>query len=148
MIYRPDIDTWALDLAEVASRRSRDPSTKVGAVILRPDKTVASMGYNGFPRNTDDNESIYLDRPRKLLRTVHAEINALLTAREPLHGYTIYISPLYSCSQCAACIIQAGITRVVCRTPTDWQESKWQASFAEAQQLLQEANIRVDIHKI
>ena len=59
---RPDIDTWALDLCEAVARRSRDPSTKVGSVILRPDNTIAAAGYNGFPRKVDDDPEIYLDK--------------------------------------------------------------------------------------
>lgn len=146
-MIRPDVDSWALDLADHAARRSRDPSTKVGAVILRPDNTVASMGYNGFPRKTNDDIEIYLDRPRKLLRTVHAELNAILTAREPLHGYTLYVSPLFSCSNCAASIIQAGITKVVCRMPKD-AGIRWKESFDEAKSLFAEAGVAVDIHHI
>lgn len=142
---RPDIDTWALNLADHAATRSRDPSTKVGAVILRPDNTVASMGYNGFPRNTNDDEAIYLDRPRKLMRTVHAELNAIITAREPLHGYTLYVSPLFSCANCAASIVQAGITKVVCRMPAD-AGTRWKDSFDEAKNLFAEAGIQVDIY--
>ena len=144
---RPSVDSWALDLADHAAKRSRDPSTKVGAVILRPDNTVASMGYNGFPRHTNDSAEIYLDRQRKLLRTVHAELNAILTAREPLHGYTIYVSPLFSCANCAASIIQSGISRIVCRMPAE-SITRWKESFDEAQNLFKEAKITVDIHHI
>lgn len=145
-MYRPDIDTWALDLADHVAKRSRDPSTKVGAVILRPDNTIASAGYNGFPRNTVDDEELYLDRPRKLLRTVHAEINAIITAKEPLAGYKIYVSPLFSCSTCAACIIQAGIVKVICKMPDD-AGTKWQDSFDEAKKMFQEANVQFEIKR-
>ncbi len=139
---RPDIDTWALDLAELVSKRSRDPGRKVGAVILRPDKTIAAAGYNGFPRNVSDDPALYDDKPTKLRRTVHAELNAILTAREPLHGYTIYVSPLHPCSQCAAAIIQAGITTVVARIGSDGGES-WKESFAEAAAMFSEAMVEV-----
>jgi len=142
---RPDIDTWALDLSEVVARRSRDPSTKVGAVILRSDNTVASVGYNGFPRGVTDYPEIYLDKSRKLLRVVHAELNAILTSREPLHGYTIYVSPLHPCSQCAAAIIQSGITRVVARTDLARKSATWEASFHEAGQMFAEAGVQVTI---
>ena len=67
---RPDIDTWALDLSEVVARRSRDPNTQVGAVILRADNTVASVGYNGFPRGTNDAQidRFQLGEPGRLFR--------------------------------------------------------------------------------
>ena len=141
---RPDIDTWALDLCEAVARRSRDPSTKVGSVILRPDNTIAAAGYNGFPRKVDDDPEIYLDKPRKLLRVVHSELNAILTSREPLHGCTIYVTPLHPCSQCAAAIIQSGITRVVARTDGK-HSSTWATSFEEAAAMFNEAGVTVEI---
>jgi len=145
MSERPNIDKWALDLAELVSTRSRDPNTKVGAVILRPDKTIVAAGYNGFARNVNDDPEIYLDKPRKLLRVVHAELNAILTSREPLHGCTIYVSPLHPCSQCAAAIIQSGITRVVARTDLTRTNTTWAESFKEATEMFEEANVKVDI---
>lgn len=142
---RPSIVIWALDLCDHVALRSRDPSTKVGAVIMRPDKTIASVGYNGFPRGTSDDPAIYDNRPRKYARTVHAELNAILTAREPLVGYTIYVSPLHPCSQCAAAIIQAGITEVIYRVPEMDEEAdrRWEGSFSEARMLFAEAGVSV-----
>lgn len=113
------IEKWDyrfFDLAKLVANWSKDPSTKVGSVIIRPDRTVASVGYNGFPRGTDDSEELYSDRAVKYERVVHAECNAILNAREPLHGYKCYIWPLPSCANCAATIIQTGITEVVFTT--------------------------------
>lgn len=143
---RPDLITWALDLCDHVARRSRDPSTQVGAVILRPDKTVASVGFNGFPRGVSDDPAIYADRPRKYARTVHAELNAILNCRDlGMEGYTLYVSPLHPCCQCAAAIIQAGIKEVVYRTPElDGEaEARWEDSFREARQLFGEAGVPV-----
>lgn len=141
---RKGFDEWALDLCDLVASRSRDPGRKCGAAIFRPNGTLVSIGYNGYPRNTDDDPEIYLDRPRKLLRTIHAELNALLTAKEPLDGYTMYVVPFHSCSNCAACIIQKGITRVVI---LDKEEggNRWKASFEEAAKLFEEAGVQVDI---
>lgn len=141
---RPDIQTWALDLADLVRTRSRDPSTKIGAVILRPDKTIASLGYNGFPRGVRDDEELYNDRQVKLLRTIHGELNAILTAREPLDGYTIYVSPLHPCSNCAAAIIQSGIKKVVARCDAG-DVSRWQDSFDQASSMFSEAGIEIVI---
>jgi dCMP deaminase len=108
-------DQFYLDLARfVAERRSKDPSTKVGAVIVRPDKTVVSMGFNGFARGLPDFPELYADRDFKIATVVHAEENAILTARERLRGCTIYVSSLPPCAHCASLIIQAGLARVVC----------------------------------
>lgn len=137
-----DWDTRFLELAALVGSWSKDPSTKVGAVIVRPDRTIASLGYNGFPRGVDDT---YQDREHKLLRTVHAEMNAILSAREPLHGCTIYVTPLCPCSNCAAAVIQAGIVRVVAETPAI-QRPEWEASFDAAKEMFQQAKVTGVIH--
>lgn len=109
---RPGFDEWALGLATAVSLRSRDPSTKVGAVIIRPDKTIASMGYNGFPRSMEDKDEWWNDRTEKYARVIHGEMNALLNAKEPVHGMTLYCTHP-CCEHCAKHIIAAGIQRVV-----------------------------------
>ena len=114
-VTRPDLDTWALDGAEWMAQRSKDPSHRVGAIILRADGTLVSGGYNGFPRGVSDDPSLYADKPTKRRRIQHAERNAINFARESLEGCTIYVSPLHPCSQCAGSIINAGIKRVVAR---------------------------------
>lgn len=129
-------DDYFFQLCDVNASKSKDPSTKVGAVIVRPDRTIASMGWNGFPRGVSD---IYEDREHKLLRTVHAELNAILNAREPLHGYTLYVSPLFPCSNCAAAIIQAGIKTVNARMGQPREE--WAKSFNAAQDMFRYANV-------
>lgn len=110
-------DRRFLELARHISTWSKDPSTQVGAVIVRPDRTVASVGFNGFPRGMCDDPKIYEDRNTKLKRVVHAEMNAILNAAEPVKGYTIYVYPPFplvcSCSRCTVHIIQAGISRIV-----------------------------------
>lgn len=109
---RPGFDEWALGLAQAVSLRSRDPSTKVGAVIIRPDKTIASMGYNGFPRQMEDREEWWNERIEKYARVIHGEMNALLNAKESVHGMTLYCTHP-CCEHCAKHIIGSGIQRVV-----------------------------------
>jgi dCMP deaminase len=125
-----------LQLAEMVARWSKDPSTHVGAVIIRPDKTIASMGFNGFARGVSDTLDRLSTRNTRLMLTLHAELNAILSAREPLHGYSLYVWPFPPCAQCAAAIIQAGIKAVFCpqNIPERWQDSFRAAndSFAEA----------------
>ncbi|CAB5220409.1 ComEB Deoxycytidylate deaminase [uncultured Caudovirales phage] len=130
-------DQRFLKLANQIGGWSKDPGHKVGAVIVRPDRTVASVGYNGFPRGVKDT---YGDRDVKLMKTVHAEMNAILSAREPLHGYRLYVSPLFPCANCAAGIIQSGIGMVVCVMPEVTPE-QWKASFDVAQGMFAEANV-------
>ena len=128
-----------MGLAEQIATWSKDPTQGVGAVIARPDHTIASVGFNGFPRGCNDDPALYADRDVKRLRTVHAELNAILSAREPLHGYTIY-STGRPCSACAAAIIQAGISRVLYRHNPEL-ESRWRESMDAGADLLLEAGI-------
>ncbi len=96
-------DKWDdrfLNLAKFVAEWSKDPSTKVGAVIVRPDRTVASVGYNGFPRGVLDHVDRYSDRDTKYAMVVHAENNALINARQSLEGCTLYVTPLPPCTQC------------------------------------------------
>lgn len=117
-------DTRHLDLARHVAGWSRDPSTQVGCVIVRPDKTIASMGFNGLPRGVKDTDERLKDRDKKLAMTLHAEQNAVLSAHERLDDCTVYVWPMPPCSHCAAVLIQAGVKRVVARSPgRRWVES-------------------------
>lgn len=135
-------DARFIQLARTVAGWSKDPSTKVGAVVVRPDNTVASLGFNGFPRGVEDSGERLNDRPLKHLLTVHAEANAILAAKEPLHGCTIYVAELHPCAQCAAQIIQSGIVRVVA-VSTD--NPRWTESFDAASLMLTEAGVKVDM---
>lgn len=144
-------DKWDrrfLELAEHVAMWSKDPSTKVGAVIVRPDRTIASLGYNGFPRGIEDRPEWLEDREQKYPRIVHAEMNAILSARERLDGCTLYTwPPSYgpTCSACAVHVIQAGITRVVGRFAQGDRADRWRASCELALQLYRDANITVEM---
>jgi dCMP deaminase len=144
MTVRESWDEWFLGLAAYIATRSKDPSTKVGAVIARRDRTVAACGYNGFPRYVDDSPGLLGNRDEKLKRTIHAEMNAILTAKEPLHGYELYCTHM-PCSTCAIHTIQAGITKVVCRAPTPEMIERWGDSFKLSRELFSEANVEVTL---
>lgn len=134
-------DDFFLGMCDYVAGKSKDPSTKVGAVIVRPDRTICAIGYNGFPRATNDAPHLYDVREIKYLRTVHAELNAILSAREPLHGYTLYVSPLHPCSNCTGAIIQSGISNVIARCTSD--PARWGESFAQARSMFAEAGVNV-----
>lgn len=140
---KPHWHTRFLALAAHIATWSRDPEKKVGSVIVRPDKTIATMGFNGFPRGVDDLPDRYIDRNLKLDMVVHAEMNAILHAREPLHGYTLYVWPFHPCTRCATAIIQAGISHVV---TVPWvKTTKWAANIDLASTMLKEAGIAIQI---
>jgi dCMP deaminase len=140
---RPQIwwDNYFLDLAVAVAAASKDPSTKVGAVIVRPDRTVASLGYNGFPRGIEDRSDRLNDRDTKYSMVVHAEPNAILAAREPVRGYGVYTT-LFTCSDCAKLLIQAGIKRVI--SPT-YDIARWEKSLALSKMLFAEAGVEFQL---
>lgn len=109
-------DTRFLELAEHVSKWSKDPKTKVGAVIANDQRQVLSIGYNGFPRGVKDLASRYEDRSTKLMYVAHAERNALDNAFVDVRGATLY-STLCPCNECAKSIVQKGIRRVVSFAP-------------------------------
>lgn len=111
------LDKWDkrfLDLATHVSEWSKDPSTKVGSVIVAPDKRIMSVGYNGFPRGVEDSEERLNDRPTKYAFVAHAERNALDNIDTSIRGCTMYVT-LQPCPECVKSIIQRGIKKVVYR---------------------------------
>jgi dCMP deaminase len=143
-------DKWDgrfLELAAFIAEWSKDPSTRVGAALVRPDRTVASVGFNGFPRGVLDSAERYQDRSTKYEMVVHAEMNALLSTRESLEGYTLYVAPLPPCSQCAAAIIQRGIRRVVIAMAAELPET-WAQKWAISSTMFAEAGIEVCVKEL
>ena len=108
-------DEYFMELAETAAKRSKDPKSKVGACIMNPkDHRVVSLGYNGFPYGCSDKEFPWTKEgdDNKYLYVVHAELNAILSARRDLTGCMLFVT--YSpCNECMKAIIQSGIKTIV-----------------------------------
>ena len=151
-------DRWVrrfFDISSAISTWSKDYSTKCGAVIVRPDKTICSVGYNGFPRGVDDNSVTY---DEKNYMTVHAEINAILSARDQtMAGYSLFLvaGGLSPCSQCAAAIIQKGIKHVYVldngkNEDIDYitRKAKWSTSCNKGLSMFEECGVEVHIVKV
>jgi dCMP deaminase len=138
--------TWGdryTDLAKKISTWSKDPSTKVGAVVIGKHGQVLSQGYNGFPRKIRDTEERFNDRERKYELVVHAEMNAIYNASlsgMSLKGATLYVYGLPICNECAKGIIQVGITKVVAMRPKEYN-SDWDKSNKLAEELFSEAEV-------
>jgi len=132
-------DLRFLEMARNAASWSKDPSTKVGAIIVDDDKRVISVGYNGFPKGVRDDERLD-DRQEKYKIIVHAERNALLFANTDVKNCHIYTYPFLPCSVCAGMIIQAGIKRVV---SVKNNNLRWQQDFKVSRKMFQEAEIHV-----
>lgn len=129
MLFRND--AWHkryMDIAKEVAKWSKDPSRKIGAVIIGDKGQIISQGYNGFPRGINDDVRRYEDRQTKYKYVVHAEANAIYNA---IHNgadcsdSTIYVTGLPVCHECAKAIIQTGIRKVVMDTlPAEaWEES-------------------------
>lgn len=138
-------DPFFLGMAHYMSRVSKDPSTKVGAVIVRPDKTVASVGFNGFARGMCDHDELYHNREEKYSRIIHAEMNAVLNAHGPVDGCTLYNTPFAPCDRCAVLIIQAGIRRVVTPALPEHLKERWGDSLARAAGFFEEAGVEFNM---
>jgi dCMP deaminase len=134
-------DKWDLRFLELAKHIgswSRDPSTKVGAVITDSQKRIVSVGFNGFPQPMPDVASFYEDREEKLSRVVHAEINALIFANGIPAGATLYTYPLMPCERCVVQLLQAGIRRFVAPIAGEIHAQRWGKSFMKTRQYVRE----------
>jgi dCMP deaminase len=117
----------------------------VGCVIAKDNHDVISHGYNGFPRKVKDTPERLNNRATKLALTLHAELNALLTAAKSVEGCTAYVWPMPPCSQCAAALIQAGVTRIVAPMPRDEHQARWGDGFHLAEQMYQDAGVQLTL---
>ena len=134
-----DWDARFLQMAALVATWSKDPSTQVGAVITR-GKFVVSLGFNGHPSGIDDSVARLNDREMKYRTIIHAEMNAILSARQPIEGCTLYVVPFMPCSNCGAVIVQAGIKRVVTLQNNN---ERWAESFEITRSIFAEAGIEL-----
>ena len=138
-------------VAKEFANLSKDPSTKVAAIIVADDDTILSMGYNGFPRGVFDTEERYNDRPTKLNLIAHAETNAIAQAAR--HGVrlldsTIILTALYPCSNCAKQIIQAGIKKVIAPKNHGISSNiEWLRERKISETMFKEAGVIVEIYE-
>ena len=143
-------DNRYLDLAQhIGEKWSKDPSRKVGAVIVGDHGQILSQGYNGFPRKLHDDEDRLNDRETKYKYVVHAEMNCIYNAAlngNSLVGSTLYVYGLPICHECAKGVIQVGISRVVqpIYSLDNLMQDKWKSSRELALDMFHEAGIVLD----
>lgn len=138
MMTRPDKQNYYIDIADTVSERSTCLRRRYGAIIVKDDEIVAT-GYNGAPRGrkncTDiqtcerNNLGVPSGERYEICRSVHAEANAIISAgRWDCVNAVMYLSGRDSvtnevleystpCSMCRRMIINAGIRKVISRTP-------------------------------
>lgn len=137
-------DRRFVELARHISGWSKDPSTKVGCVVVGPDREIRSTGFNGFPRGIEDNIERLSDRARKYPLVCHAEENAIMHAARigvALKGCTAYVT-WPPCTRCARSLVQAGVREVVYPAEVEIPE-RWADEFATSLELFEEAGIEV-----
>ena len=144
-------DKWNrrfMELAELIAGWSKVPSSKIGAVVVGPDKEIRATGFNGIVRGVEDDEPARMERPVKYDFFEHAERNAVYNAcltGTSLKGCTIYVTAM-PCPDCARAIIQSGIATVIThRVIIDENTPKgtWRDKLAFSEQMFQEAGVRL-----
>ena len=110
-------DEYFMGVALLSAKRSKDPSTQVGACIVNDKNKIVGAGYNGLPMGGDDDDFPW-EKQGEFLETkypyiCHAELNAILNnIGMDLRGCKIYTA-LFPCNECSKAIIQSGITEVI-----------------------------------
>jgi len=137
------LQEWAVNLARHVATISKDPSTRVGAVIFDEKRRLVSAGYNGLPRGVEDRSDRLNARPLKHAMVRHAEQNALSFATGSCEGTTL-VCTHPCCSQCAAAIIQAGVAHVLYPEGHDLP-GDWRANIKLANEMFEEARVQVHI---
>ena len=141
---------YFMSMAYLVAMKSKDPSTKVGAVIVGPDNEIRSTGFNGLPRGMDDTLLERHEKPIKYKLYEHAERNALYNAARmgiDVNGCTIYTQGT-PCVDCARGIIQSGIKKLVVDLFWDKDDNRkeWVESMAYARAMLKECGVEIVIY--
>lgn len=109
-------DTYFMGIAQLSSKRSKDPKTQVGACVVSPDNKIVGIGYNGFPKGISDDVFPWKDQgdflETKYPYVVHAEANAILNASQNLKDCKLFVT-LFPCNECTKLIIQSGIKELI-----------------------------------
>lgn len=157
-----DWDEYFFDIIKKIEKKSKDPSTRVGCVIVTPEHEIVTTGFNGFPRGVEDDvhglnkEKVIkrYERPLKYLFTEHSERNAIYAAARrgcALDGCTIYVE-WNPCADCMRAIIQSGIVEVVLNGRSESfnnQElyKRWADHIDASRTMAEEAGIRIRVWK-
>lgn len=105
-------DEYFMKIAETVAVKSKDPSSKMGCVIVDQNKRVVSLGYNGMIQGSNESKMTLSERPMKYYFAIHSEMNAVLFSHQDLTGCTLY-NRVATCENCLKYCLQAGIKRFV-----------------------------------
>lgn len=105
-------DVYYLGMAAAAAKAGTCPRRQVGAVVVATNRRLSS-GFNGAPSGLRDCREVgCLMVNDHCMRTVHAEVNAVLIAGSDAQGATLY-STCRPCWECSKVIINARLARVI-----------------------------------
>lgn len=142
-------DKWAVrwfELAQHAARWSKDPVTKVGAVLVSGyDIREMALGYNGPPRKIRDLPERLEDRKTKYLFVQHAERNVLDNAKFSCVDATL-ATTMFPCVECTKSLISKGVARLITPRmpePLPNGEKSWRDDCATSLLMLREAGVRL-----
>jgi len=170
-------DDYFMSVAILASKRSKDPNTQVGACLVSQDKRrILGVGYNGAPNPIDDadfpwfkevnveetndneNKSEPVSKKQKTEKlknylVIHAEANALsLSERDKHIGAVMYVTH-YPCNECAKALLHHGIREV--RYINDEKLQKKTLGYEMSQSILNimedktnDSKIKVEKHRL
>ncbi|MBQ8996472.1 hypothetical protein IJ095_00365 [Candidatus Saccharibacteria bacterium] len=105
-------DEYFMGIANEVAKKSKDPSSKNGCVIVDERRRPVSFGYNGTIQGADESKMTLTERPMKYYFAIHSEMNAVLFAGKDLTGCTLY-NKIATCENCLKYCLQAGIKRFV-----------------------------------
>jgi dCMP deaminase len=132
---------YYLNLAAMHSENSIDPSTQTGCVIVRNGE-ILTKGFNHIPHSITE---YWQQREMKMKLVVHAEIHAIINARQSLDGSTAYVHPFLPCGNCCAAMVSAGVSRIVApgidRTTDRYK--RWQIDFEIVRAYTERAGIEL-----
>lgn len=101
-----------MNIADEVAKKSKDPSSQNGCVIVDARHRPVSFGYNGTIQGADETKLTLSERPMKYYFAIHSEMNAVLFAQRDLTGCTLY-NRIATCENCLKYCLQAGIKRFV-----------------------------------
>jgi len=131
----------------LAARRKEelgpDPGLGTGAVLVSPGGSAMYKGTAAIPTQVTALPSVNGFQEHKDLHSLHAEIDALIEAKQNVYGWTIFVTK-FPCGPCASALIRAGVKRVVAFAPETG--SRWFASQIAALDAFFIAGVVVDIY--
>ena len=136
---RPTWDQYFGMQTTVIAMRSDDEETKIGAIIVDDRNRVIATGYNGTPAGTTFPKT----RPEKYPFMIHAEANAIISAKADLEGCILYVSKYFPCTSCAGMIVNSGIKEVVTVNRDEPETASGVWNTVDSGKIFEQAGVRV-----